>query len=758
MYDFLHDKFMNQLKAAVRLIIKLRFGIITIISLLMLLSAYSTFNNLRIDNSLSIWFLEDDPSYKAYIDFQKNYGSDEIFIAMFPVSDAVGESEMSVLNDLHQRIDTLPFVNTSYSLARAQYPILINKHIRLDNLYNKSRSNRGLRALFSKLPNITSQLVTEDFKNQFFYIQLNPTPSIEEERRNIANDIRKAIESHYSKYYLTGPPVLNEAYSKGIYKESLTFGVLTVLIMTIMLLFLLPDKRYLFMALLAVAVPVSLLFGLMTSMGAALNMISMLIPTILMVYSVSDAVHIINIYHKEGLLQKSLSKIDLLSLSIRKSLTPCFYTTLTTFVGYFALYLSPLPAFKNMGVFTCIGLVLSFVLVYIIVIIGFSFMVVKFDKKPSSVTHSNINQSVIITWLNDVTERYSTQIIVFFTGLLVAGIFAVFQVEIDTHSLDLLAEGKEKQELRHIESKLRGSSRLQLNITTEDQSSILSSKTFKKLQNFQNKLDENIFINAPVSIVNIKNFLEKRSPVLFQSNVSSQKIKETFDSFELNNSFFKLFSEDFSTASFTLSLPEMTTSELDQVITDIKRDFKASFNTNKYALNINGFAVVFAQLNNFILETQFKSFVAAFFVAFLCLWVFIKNFRTTCLVLIPNVLPLSILAILMTLLDIPLGVTTAMITPIMLGIAMDDTIHLVYQYKKHGTIKSSPKSRVNLAVKYTGNALFSTTIALVAGFLIIASSAVPSVRDFGLLCAVSVAAALITDLIYLPALLKTFDR
>ena len=234
MYDFLQDKFMNQLKAAVRLIIKLRFGIITIISLLMLLSAYSTFNNLRIDNSLSIWFLEDDPSYKAYIDFQKNYGSDEIFIAMFPVSDAVGESEMSVLNDLHQRIDTLPFVNTSYSLARAQYPILINKHIRLDNLYNKSRSNRGLRALFSKLPNITSQLVTEDFKNQFFYIQLNPTPSIEEERRNIANDIRKAIESHYSKYYLTGPPVLNEAYSKGIYKESLTFGVLTVLIMTIM--------------------------------------------------------------------------------------------------------------------------------------------------------------------------------------------------------------------------------------------------------------------------------------------------------------------------------------------------------------------------------------------------------------------------------------------------------------------------------------------------------------------------------------------
>ena len=62
------------------------------------------------------------------------------------------------------------------------------------------------------------------------------------------------------------------------------------------------------------------------------------------------------------------------------------------------------------------------------------------------------------------------------------------------------------------------------------------------------------------------------------------------------------------------------------------------------------------------------------------------------------------------------------------------------------------------AMKYTSHALFSTTIALVGGFLIISSSAVPSVSDFGLLCAISVAIALITDIFYLPALLKQFDK
>jgi len=750
---------MKRLQNSIEFIIKFRIAIIIILAILMGISGYQTLQKLRVDNSLSIWFLEDDPSYKAYIDFQENYGSDEIFIAMLPVENAIGKVEMEQLNELHKSIDVLPYVNTTYSLARAKYPIYANNKINFDDLYNEKRSEKGLKSLFSKLPNITSQLVTKDYKNQFFYIQLNPTPTIEEKRKDIAGEMRTIIEKQYSNYYLTGPPVLNEAYSKGIYKESLTFGILTVLIITLLLLFLLPSKRYLIISLLSVAVPVSLLFGLITSLGFALNMISMLIPTILMVYSVSDAVHIINIYHKEGVVNKSLSKVELITLAIRKSFTPCFYTTLTTFVGYFALYLSPLPAFKNMGVFTCIGLVLSFILVYVITIIGFSYMTLDFEKAKPVLSIKKYSQSQFIEWLNGFTSQYKNTIIIGFTAVLLFGAYSIFQVKVDTNSRDLLAEGKAKQDLRTVEIELGGSNRLQINISTTNDAVILNTDAIKQLQVFQNKLEENPLIVSPVSVINIKSFLEKRTPVLFQSNVSQDKIKSTLAELDANdNRFFKLFSEDLTTAGFTLTLKEMRTSELEQVLEDVKRDFEASFDTTSYNLKINGFAVVFAQLNNFILETQFKSFFAAFFVAFLCLWIFIKSLKTTLLVLIPNLLPLTVLAIFMSLLDIPLDVTTAMITPIMLGIAMDDTIHLVYKYRRSKTVTGPSELRMDNAMRYTGSALFSTTIALVGGFLIIASSAVPSVKDFGLLCAVTVAIALITDIFYLPALLKRFDK
>jgi len=749
---------MKQLRKTIALIIKYRIAIIAVLAVVMGISGYQTLNKLSVDNSLGIWFLEDNPSYKAYIDYQERFGSDEIFVGMIPVENALDSTNTLQLKKLHTALDSLWYVKTSFSLAKAKYPIYANNNLHFDNLYTTERSEKGLKNLFKKLPNITQRLVSEDYKYLFFYIQLNPTPTIEERRDVIAGEIRQVIENYYDTYYLSGAPVLNEAYSKGIYKESLVFGVLTVLVITIMLLFLLPNKRYLIVALISVAVPISILFGMITSFGFALNMISMLIPTILMVYSVSDAVHIINIYHKEGLVNTTLSKIDLITLAVRKSVIPCFYTTLTTFVGYFALYLSPLPAFKNMGVFTCIGLILAFSIVYVVTIIGFSFMSLDFKAAKPILSLKHYSQTNTIRWLNKITSQNKNSVIIVSTLILIFGLYSIFNVKIDTNSLDLLAEGQAKQDLRFVESKLNSSSRLQMNITSKN-GTMLQRDAMVQLEKLQDILNKNTLLSKPVSVVNIKRFLEKRSPVLFQSNISKEKIDVTLSEIGDNsNEFFKLFSEDYKTAGITLGVKEIKTSELEKLLSDIDAAFKTTFDTEQYSLKVNGFSVVFSQLNDFILQTQFKSFFAAFFVAFLCLWFFIKCLRTTILVLIPNILPLAISAIFMSLLNIPLDVSTAMITPIMLGIAMDDTIHLVYKYRKNNQIQGTSQERMDGAMHYTGSALFSTTIALVAGFLIIASSAVPSVRDFGLLCAVTVAIALITDIFYLPALLKKFDK
>ena len=141
--------------------------------------------------------------------------------------------------------------------------------------------------------------------------------------------------------------------------------------------------------------------------------------------------------------------------------------------------------------------------------------------------------------------------------------------------------------MRAVEAKLGGSNRLQLNIFTINGSIILNKEAMKCLEKFQKKLELNPFIANPVSVeVNIKQFLEKRTPVLFQSNVSENKLKSSLSKVDVEyNSFFKLFSEDISTAGFTMTLMEGRTSELNNVLDDIKIAFESSFDTSKHNPN-----------------------------------------------------------------------------------------------------------------------------------------------------------------------------
>lgn len=741
----------------IQFIINKRVAVIVILAILTALGLFQTVTKLKVDNSLSIWFLEEDKDYQQYIKFQEEQGSDEIFIAMFPVENGFSEANVSKLSKLHQEIDTLSYVNASFSIANAKYPIYANKKIYYQNIYDSKRSKKSLNSLLNKLPVIKEQLISKDKKYLFFYVQMDPSHTIETIRTEAVSHIEDVIKKTFgTNYFHTGAPVLNEAYNNTIYNESIFFAVITVMVVLLMLLFLLPHRSYLLLAISAIIIPIGLLFGTLVSLGYKLNMISMLIPTILLVYSVSDAIHIINMYHKEREENEGSSKISQIQTALFKSLKPCFYTTLTTLTGYFALYLSPLPAFKNMGLFTCLGLLLSFVLVYVITAIGFSFMPKNLKTENRVLSKLKIiNLDGFTLRLNSFTTRYKHSIIVVSSLLFIVGIFSVSKIEVNTDSLNMLGNGTAKQNLKAIEKVLNGSTRLQVNVLDKSGKSLLNNNTFKKLKQFHKKLNDNEFASSPVSLLNVKEFIEKRSPVLFQNGFSAIKMDSILlNSKEESNTFFSMFSDDFSKLGISVNVKELKTKELEDLFAQIETDFHSIFE-DTYDLEIRGFSAVFAKLNKFIIQTQFRSFGAAFIISFIVLFIFIGNIKTSVLVLIPNLLPLALLAIVMVVLDIPLEISTVMIAPIMLGIAMDDTIHLTYKYKKN---KGTAIAKMDDAIMYTGNALFSTTIALVFGFLIIGFSGVISVSTFGVLCAFTVAAALLADLLFLPALIKTFSK
>jgi len=165
-----------------------------------------------------------------------------------------------------------------------------------------------------------------------------------------------------------------------------------------------------------------------------------------------------------------------------------------------------------------------------------------------------------------------------------------------------------------------------------------------------------------------------------------------------------------------------------------------------------------------IVRSQARSLgITAVVIAVLMIALF-RSARATLLILVPNVLPIAMVFGLMGWWGIPLSTGTAIIAAISLGIAVDDTLHLVLRYRQELAPRLDPTApvRVRRAAQEaamattlieTGRPIFYTTLTLVVGFSVLAASSFVPIRMLGVLTATTMVFCLFGDLLLLPALL-----
>ncbi|NRA35593.1 MAG: MMPL family transporter [Polyangiaceae bacterium] len=132
--------------------------------------------------------------------------------------------------------------------------------------------------------------------------------------------------------------------------------------------------------------------------------------------------------------------------------------------------------------------------------------------------------------------------------------------------------------------------------------------------------------------------------------------------------------------------------------------------------------------------------------------------RLGLLAMVPNLLPVVMTLGLMGAVGIPLNMGTLLVASVALGIAVDDTIHFLHQFRAHNTKELGRDAAIRLAFQHSGRAMVTTSIILIFGFGVFQTASMSNVGDFGTLVAVTVIFALLVDLIYTPAVLRAFFR
>jgi len=168
---------------------------------------------------------------------------------------------------------------------------------------------------------------------------------------------------------------------------------------------------------------------------------------------------------------------------------------------------------------------------------------------------------------------------------------------------------------------------------------------------------------------------------------------------------------------------------------------------------ITGLAAYFARVEDYVVSTQIKSFAVALALVILLLGIHSRNPKIAVAVTSVNVLPVLIILGIMGWVSVPLDISTVMIASIALGMIVDDTIHLTYDYRRELSSGKPPQEALAHTLKTVGLPVIATSLILAAGFASLMPARFVPTSYFRGLSALTIIIAVLADLVLLPALL-----
>jgi predicted RND superfamily exporter protein len=213
----------------------------------------------------------------------------------------------------------------------------------------------------------------------------------------------------------------------------------------------------------------------------------------------------------------------------------------------------------------------------------------------------------------------------------------------------------------------------------------------------------------------------------------------------------------FQLASFMLKVPHEDAIQLTPFFDEVEAHFHEVFGEDAEVTMTGGMAVscrTFAA----VIPSMTKSYAVAFLAITPLMILFLRSFRRGLVSMIPNLVPVILTLGLMGWIGFPLDISTMMIGAILLGVAVDDTIHFMHVFYRYYGVTGEPVAAVGQTLQTTGRAMLFTSIVLSAGFFIQVLATVDNVSHTGGLMGFAVIVAFLADVLLAPALLVTMEH
>ena len=571
------------------------------------------------------------------------------------------------------------------------------------------------------------------------------------------------IVTHALKLYPVGNPMVMGFFNDVL---AIEMSIITLGAMAIMMVVL----GLLFRSLAGVAWPIVIVilssavsFGIAGWLSLTMSMMISLLSVLILVVGIADSVHILSGY--AFFRGQGADHERAMALVYGKSGLACLLTSLTTALGMLALLVVPIPPIRNFAIASAIGVLVAFLFTVLVLPLLLDLWAPP-PRTTQGASHHRLQSA--LRWIGGFGERRPVGVVVAFGVLGAVGVFGLSRVAIDTNLVEIIREGLPIRTAHDVVDRVMGGTQgMEIFAEFGEPEAMQDPVVLQTLDALQTRLEET-FPEFVVRTDSLTLAAKRSYRVLNEDRPEAYRIPDDRNALAQTLLLFDMAApedrevvvpDDYSAGRITVRLLNYGSMVYVDFFEDVQREIETAFAPlrERYPameVGIAGNLPLMMRMADSVGKSQVQSFALVLVVVTVLLLVVFGSLRVGLVAMIPNVYPVVITFGVMGLGGIPLDTDTLLIAPMLIGIAVDDTIHFVSHYRAFMAETGSMRTAIRSTLEEVGQAITFTSVILVFGFLILLASNHQGMAHFGFLIAIAFGTAVLADLFLLPALLS----
>lgn len=744
---------------------------VAVISTLLILAIGFGVSRLQIDSGIKVFFNKNDPNLLAQEQIEQTYGKEDNILVVIEAKqgDIFTPENLATVQSVTEQSWFVPNSRRVDSLNNFLYPSVDGDDIRIGALIENATalSAREIAAIretaLSQQP-LIGRILSANGSVTAVNISLNLNMPGADKALAIAESVRfardiqekAALANPGLNIYLAGWALTEQTLAEVTQADSVSLMPLMFCIVLLLLALLLRSIMASVCTVIAIILSVIVGMGYAGWTGIGINSVNVSAPTIIMTLAIADCVHVLSTFLSQ--LRLGHDKRTALGTSLHHTLYPILLTSITTALGFISMNFSDSPPFRELGNISAAGVLGA--LWVTLAILPSLILIMPFKSGTGARTGLPMER------LSRLVTGHSTVIFWSSLALVLLAISFIPRLQLNDDPTSYFSSDVALTDaIRVVEEKLSGNQSLHYSIDAGQPQGVSDPDFLESVSRFAD------WLRQQPEVVNVDVFtdtLKRLNQVLHEDDPGWHRLP---DSKEMASQYILLYeisipygldvTHQISADKSALKVAVVLKNQKSQGLISFEERARQWMETNtpEIATRGAGQSISFAHIGMRNIESMLSGSLFAIVVISLCMVVAFRSVKFGLISFLPNLFPALVILGIWGAVVSEINMAASVVFSLTLGIVVDDSTHFLVKYREARIQHNmSATEAVHRTLTTVGSALVSTSIVLAAGFLVLVHSDFAVNSTSGLLVALTIAVALVLDLLFLPALLMKIDR